>query len=231
MNCAAVLESMAGWKLDTRQSTRRALKYRRGEGEILIVNHDGRGWWDPTGDAKGDVFNLVQHLDPSLNFGQVRQVLRRFVGVTPSYPEAVRGGKGRGADRPVAERWDRRPRLRRGSEAWTYLTGQRALTGTVLEAAAAQDAVREGPYGSAWFAHRLDGRVSHVEIRGPAYKGSLTGGHKTLFRFRAGPGPCAGWPSPRRRSTRSAWRCSRTCAPTRSTSRPAAAWAPARSRL
>jgi hypothetical protein len=44
--------------------------------------------------------------------------------------------------------------------------------------------VREGPYGSAWFAHRLNGRVTHVEIRGPAYKGSLTGGHKTLFRFR-----------------------------------------------
>ena len=187
VNCAAVLERMmGGWKLDVRQSTKRALKYRRGPGEIIIVNHDGHGWWDATGNAKGDVFNLVQHLDPSLNFGQVRRVLRRFVGVTPSYPEAVRGGSGREADRPVAERWARRPRLRRGSDAWAYLTGQRALTGRVLEAAAVQDAVREGPYGSAWFAHCLNGRVSHVEIRGPAYKGSLTGGHKTLFRFRRG---------------------------------------------
>jgi len=185
VNCAAVLEQMmGGWKLDVRQSTKRALKYRRGPAEIIIVNHEGHGWWDATGSAKGDVFNLVQHLDPSLNFGQVRQVLRRFVGVTPSYPEAVRAGTGREAARPVAERWARRPRLRRGSDAWTYLTGQRALTGRVLEAAAVQDAVREGPYGSAWFAHRLNGRVSHVEIRGPAYKGSLTGGHKTLFRFR-----------------------------------------------
>ena len=81
VNCAAVLESMSkGWKLDARQSTRRALKYRRGEGEILIINHDGRGWWDPLSEAKGDVFNLVQHLDPSLNFGRVRRVLRRMVG-------------------------------------------------------------------------------------------------------------------------------------------------------
>ena len=187
VNCAAVLESIAkGWKLDTRQSTRRALKYRRGEGEILIVNHDGRGWWDPLSDAKGDVFNLVRYLDPSLNFGQVRQVLRRYVGVAPTYPAAVHAGKGRGADRSPAKRWNRRPHLRQGSETWAYLTGQRALSATVLETAAEQDAAREGPYGSAWFAHRRDGAVSHVEIRGPAYKGSLTGGHKTLFRFSIG---------------------------------------------
>jgi hypothetical protein len=187
VSCATVLESMAkGWRLDTRQSTRRALKYRRGEGEILIVNHDGRGWWDPLSDAKGDVFNLVQRLDPSLNFGQVRRVLRRYVGVTPTYPAAVRAGKGRGADRSPAERWARRPHLRHGSEAWTYLTDRRALSRAVLEAAAEQDAVREGPYGGAWFAHRRDGAVSHVEIRGPGFKGSLAGGHKTLFRFGSG---------------------------------------------
>jgi hypothetical protein len=56
----------------------------------------------------------------------------------------------------------------------------------VLKAAGEQDAVREGPYGSAWFAHRRDGAVNHVEVRGPAFKGSLAGGHKTLFRFSSG---------------------------------------------
>src|SRR6202035_4912514 len=30
---------------------------------------------------------------------------------------------------------------------------------------------------------RADGAVSHVEVRGPDYKGSLAGGHKTLFQF------------------------------------------------
>jgi len=61
VNCAAVLERMAtGWKLDASESTRNALKYRRGAGEIIIINHDGRGWWDATGSAKGDVFNLAQ---------------------------------------------------------------------------------------------------------------------------------------------------------------------------
>jgi len=36
-----------GWKLDQREGTRRALKYPDGPGKIIIVNHDGRGWWDP----------------------------------------------------------------------------------------------------------------------------------------------------------------------------------------
>jgi hypothetical protein len=96
VNCAAVLEGMVGgWKLDVRESTRRALKYRRGKGEVLIVTHDGRGWWDPLSPAKGDIFDLVQYLDRSLNFGQVRQVLRRFVGVAPTYPTAIRTKQGR----------------------------------------------------------------------------------------------------------------------------------------
>ncbi|HKN30224.1 MAG TPA: DUF3991 domain-containing protein [Roseiarcus sp.] len=40
------------------------------------------------------------------------------------------------------------------------------------------------PPGSAWFADRNDaGAVTHVDIRGPAYKGSLSGGAKSLFRL------------------------------------------------
>jgi Toprim-like/Protein of unknown function (DUF3991) len=44
--------------------------------------------------------------------------------------------------------------------------------------------LREGPVGSAWFAHfDRGGAVAHVDIRGPTYKGSLTGGVKSLFRL------------------------------------------------
>jgi hypothetical protein len=186
VNCAAVLERMVGgWKLDVRESTRRALKYRRGEGEIIIVNHDGRGWWDATGSAKGDVFNLVQHLDPSLNFGAVRKVLRGFVGMAPTYPAASRRQKSDSdkQERPPAERWAERPPLRRGDPAWTYLAEERAIPAEVLNAAAKQDCVRRSAYGSAWFAHRRDGVVTQVEIRNRTYKGSLRGGLKTLFQF------------------------------------------------
>jgi hypothetical protein len=186
VNCAAVLERMVGgWKLDVRESTRRALKYRRGEGEIIIVNHDGRGWWDAIGSAKGDVFNLVQHLDPSLNFGAVRKVLRNFVGIAPALPAAERRRKSNAEepDCPPGQRWAARPALRRGDAAWTYLAEARVLPQDVLEAAARQDCVRLGSYGSAWFAHRWNGVVTHVETRSRTYKGSLRGGRKTLFQF------------------------------------------------
>ena len=59
------------------------------------------------------------------------------------------------------------------------------MTAEVLLAASDADVVRQGVYGSAWFAHRDEaGAVSHVEIRGPDFKGSLRGGRKTLFRLR-----------------------------------------------
>ena len=191
VSCATLLERWpAGWRLDRRGSTRRALKYRRGEGEILIINHDGHGWWDPLSSAKGDVFDLVQHLNPSLNFGQVCTELRQLVGVSPAFPEALRPSLSDTPDRPVADRWRRRPRLRPGSPAWSYLSGQRRIPTSILTAAAAADIVRDGSFRTAWFAHRgADGAVSHVEIRGPDYRGSLRGGTKTLFRFgRAGKG-------------------------------------------
>ena len=43
---------------------------------------------------------------------------------------------------------------------------------------------------SAWFAHRAGGVITHIEVRGPTFKGSLTGGRKTLFRFGRGGQGC-----------------------------------------
>ena len=169
MSCAALLERLPPvWRLDRAESTRRSLKYRRGEGEIVIVNHDGRGWWDPLSEAKGDIFTLVQHLDPGLNFGEARRVLRDFVGIAPTFPEALRARRTRAPRVPVAQRWERRRPLSRGSPAWLYLTGQRRLPERILMAARAADAVREGPRGSAWFAHRDGaGSLTGIEMRGP----------------------------------------------------------------
>ncbi|MBN9056666.1 MAG: hypothetical protein J0H80_23535, partial [Rhizobiales bacterium] len=61
VKCAAVLEQ-TGFAIDMKESTRRAVKFRRGS-EIVIVTHEGRGWCDPLSDAKGDLFGLVAHLD------------------------------------------------------------------------------------------------------------------------------------------------------------------------
>jgi hypothetical protein len=190
VNCAALLEGWSqSWRLDRKESTRRALKYRREEGEVLIVNHDGRGWWDPQSTAKGDIFDLVQYLDPNLNFGQVRRELRRFVGVSPTFPPSLSSRAKHNPSAPIAARWMARPRLLRGSAVWAYLAGTRRLPAQVLEAAERADILREGPHGSAWFAHRDDANaVTHVEIRGPGFKGSLRGGTKSLFRL-SGAGP------------------------------------------
>jgi len=185
VSCATVLEKLApGWTLDRAESTRRALKYRRGAGEIVIVSHEGRGWWDPQSDARGDVFNLAQHLDHSLNFGQVRKVLRGLVGIAPAYPAFRPPRRGDAEAKPPAARWEARRRLRRGSPAWRYLAEARCLPTSVLVVAADADAVREGPYGSAWFVHRAnDGRVTGIEMRGPHYRGFTANGSKTLFRL------------------------------------------------
>lgn len=193
VSCATLLEHWhPGWRLDRRESTRRSLKYRRGGGEILIINHDGHGWWDPLSSAKGDVFDLMQHLNPTLNFGQVRTELRRLIGVAPTFPQALRPAHPDAPDRPVADRWKHRPKLRRESPAWSYLSMQRRIPDPILTAAAEADIVRDGSFRNAWFAHRgRDGVVAHVEIRGPDYKGSLRGGTKALFRFgRVGEGVC-----------------------------------------
>jgi hypothetical protein len=173
------------WKLDRKESTKLSLKYRRGKGEILIVSHAGRGWWDPTSDAKGDVFGLVQRLEPDLNFGHVRKRLREFAGASPSFPRADRAGGGKIPDRSVAERWACRKAVSPNSPTWRYLARKRFLPASIIEAASAAGVLREGPAGSAWFAHCDEaGVVAHVDIRGPSYKGSLTGGAKSLFRLR-----------------------------------------------
>ena len=185
VHCAVVLErTPPPWKLDRKESTKLSLKYRRGKGEILIVSHAGRGWWDPTSDAKGDVFGLVQRLEPGLSFGHVRKRLREFAGLSPRFPPVDRAGGRNNPDRPVGERWAERKAVWPNSPTWRYLARERWLPSAIIGAASAAGVLREGPGGSAWFVH-LDGHgvVSHVDVRGPTYKGSLTGGAKSLFRL------------------------------------------------
>lgn len=184
VHCGTVLERLSPpWRLDRRESTKNALMYRRGRGEILIVNHDGQGWWDPCDpDAKGDVLKLVQHLTPGASFEKALELLCELAGI---FPALLEHGAEPGRPRPpVTERWQARPPLIHGSATWCYLTGERALPERILLRAAGEELVREGPGGSAWFAHRADdGRLTGIEMHGPNWRGFSAASEKSLFRL------------------------------------------------
>lgn len=138
--CAAVLER-AGFAIDLKESTRRAVKYRRGD-DIIIVIHDGKGWFDPLSDAKGDVFSLVAHLD-GIGFAEVLQRVSELVGFVPSEPVWTRQPRDHAPDIGVTERWRFRRAPWRGSMTGRYLRNERDLPESVIRAAMRQDRLRE----------------------------------------------------------------------------------------
>jgi len=179
--CSALLESR-GWKVDLRESTSRAIKYRRADGEIIIVNHHGRGWFDPTSQAKGDVFSLAHHLGAQ-GFPSALQVVAELVGFVPCDPVWQRKSR-RGPSVVPSRRWAERSPPTPGSAAWVYLTEARGIPAAIVERAAAAGCLREGPRASMWAAH-MDpaGGVVGWEERGPDWRGFAAGGSKTLFHL------------------------------------------------
>lgn len=179
--CAAVLEK-AGFAIDLQQSTRKAVKYRRGDA-IVIVIHAGRGWFDPLSDAKGDVFSLVEHLD-GVSFVEGLDRVAALVGFVPKAPVRPRPARDSRPVRSILERWSSRCRPWLGSTAWRYLRDERGLPDTIIRAAVRDDVLREGPRGSMWAAHRdKAGVITGWEERGREWRGFSTGGAKLLFRF------------------------------------------------
>ncbi|ABE65209.1 conserved hypothetical protein (plasmid) [Nitrobacter hamburgensis X14] len=179
--CAAVLEQ-AGFTIDIKESTRKAIKYRRVD-DIIIVIHGGKGWFDALSDAKGDVFSLVEHLD-GIGFAEVLKRVSDLVGFVPVEPVWIRRSRAQDRDLGIPDRWRARRIPWRGSATWRYLRDERDVAETVIRAAIAQDLLREGPRGSMWAAHVDDnGMVTGWEERGPQWRGFSTGGAKVLFRF------------------------------------------------
>jgi hypothetical protein len=180
VSCAAVLEK-AGFAPDTKESTRRAMKFRRGS-DIVIVTHDGRGWFDPLSEDKGDVFTLVALLE-HLSFPEAVDRAGELIGyeVTPMvWKKALANVE------PVdlLARWQARRIPGTGSGAWRYLCWTRAIPAAILRAALDQGNLREGPFGSMWAAHRDNsGSVVGWEERGSDWRGFSTGGNKILFRL------------------------------------------------
>lgn len=185
--CSAVLEQ-AGFALDLKESTRKAMKYRR-DAEIIIVIHDGMGWFDPLGDGKGDVFNLVQHLQ-SVRFVEAMYEVAGLVGFVPSAPAWEREARISEPDLSIPDRWQARRKPWKGSATWRYLSHERGLPERIIRIVISNNVLREGPHGSMWAAHTdLDGAVTGWEERGPDWRGFATGGTKVVFRLGRPDGP------------------------------------------
>lgn len=181
VGCAAIL-AHAGFALDRRESTRRALKFRRAD-EIVIVVHDGRGWWDPHSEARGDVFRLVSHLE-RLRFPEAVERVRGIAGSPTLKVDLVPRRSRLAPEAGIAERWAARRPIWPSSSAWRYLAKERAIPANILAAAMTQGLLRQGPKGSVWMRHdNAVGIVVGWEERGPAWRGFATNGHKTLFQF------------------------------------------------
>jgi hypothetical protein len=182
VSCGVVLEH-AGFQIDLKESTRRAIKYRRG-GEIIIVTHWGKGWFDPLSDRKGDVFDLTGWLQLA-DFPATVKAVGALAGVQPSQPIWT-GLSSRRNHGGIPERWSARSLLRTDATAYRYLAEARSIPRAVLGQATRAQLIRQGPFGSAWFAHEDDaGQICGWEERGPEWRGFSSGGTKILFRFGA----------------------------------------------
>jgi hypothetical protein len=178
VDCRTVLEH-AGWAFDQAESTNNAAKFRNGA-NIVIVTHEGRGWFDPLNDARGDVIALAQHVWGG-TIGHARKALRPIAGITPTLTPAFRQkAPPEPLDAPRA--WAKAHKMAIGSQGWHYLTEKRHLPSETIARAIGTDLLREGIYGTVWFLHRRsDGGACGWEMRGPKYKGFAKGGDKALF--------------------------------------------------
>ena len=181
VHCQTVLET-SGFALDVKESTRRAMKYRRGS-EIIIVTHAGQGWFDPLGEAKGDVFGLIVRLEECAFLDACARVAA-LAGNQSSHPIWEHEGRDSSNLAPTSETWARCRSPWPRSATWRYLRWQRCLPSSIIRTANAQDVLREGPSGSIWAAHTDEtGAICGWEARGPEWRGFATGGRKILFRL------------------------------------------------
>lgn len=180
VSCEALLEQ-SGYEIDLKESTRRAVKYRHG-GNIIIVTHEGRGWFDPLGDEKGDVFGLAMFLE-RITFPAAADAVAALVAFQLSRPE-WRPSWPAVSDEAIGDRWSRRRSPSPGSGAWRYLSCARLIPAAIVRQAIREDILREGPSGSMWAAHvDSHGRVVGWEERGSEWRGFSNGGSKLLFRL------------------------------------------------
>lgn len=178
VDCRAVLEA-GGWELDAPESTRAAAKYRGGAGRVVIVTHEGKGWFDPLNDRRGDALALAQYVWGG-NLGHARKALRPLAGIVPKLVPMRQGSPVATIEAELV--WNGAQQVQQGSQGWRYLIEARGLPVASVERALQMGVLREGIYGTVWARHRgVQGQTTGWEMRGPNFKGFSKGGGKTLF--------------------------------------------------
>lgn len=178
VDCRTVLEA-GGWELDAKESTRGAVKYRNGAGRIVIVTHEGKGWFDPLNDKRGDALALAQYVWGG-NLGHARKALRPLAGIAPRLVPMHQSAPTVSID--AGKAWDEARKVCQGSQGWRYLIETRGLPIASVERAVQAGVLKEGIYGTVWARHQTaQGQITGWEMRGPNFKGFVKGGGKTLF--------------------------------------------------
>ena len=158
VGCAALLEK-DGWKVDVKESTRRAIKYRR-DSNIVIVIHHGRGWFDPV--VARERRRVFARRTPRCR--RFRRSVRSCCGcgwLRSQRTSVAASSKAEGALRPLQSGGDIASSRAPARRAWRYLTGERALPADIVKQAVACGRLREGPQGSMWAAHSDSGGARH----------------------------------------------------------------------
>ena len=178
VDCRLILER-AGWQLDAKESTRLAAKYRSGPGRIVIVTHDGGGWFDPLGESRGDAIALAQFVWGG-NLGHARKALRPLAGLSPEQMSTARQSEGKPSSLDARGEWARKSIVRKGSPAWRYLTDARQIPVAIVSRAAELGLLREG-YNATALMGQLLRRASSATLL------PCTAGRESLAR-------CKTWP-------------------------------------
>ncbi len=199
--CPNVLEK-AGWQTDDNPGGE-ALVWRERNAPpsapSIVTTHNGQGFFVPGTATKGDVFDLVGYLDPALasfparrasvagmaapaDLERARAAMPPNITITPGAPDAAKRSS-------YTRLWVTHHPLKEGSPAYTWLTEQRGIHPIVVQAAIAQEELREGPKATVWAAHRNPtGELTGWDTEGPGFRNFASNATKSLFTLDAANG-------------------------------------------
>jgi len=177
-----------GYALDRKESWRGSSVMRHRNGDKIIVkrDHDGHYVYFSVRDERdnGTIIDFVQRRR-SCSLGQMRQLLRPWIGRTPAltfaFQELARSSKNR---LQVERAYNRM----RDASRHPYLERERNISGVLIGSARIKGRVRIDERGNAVFPHFDQQGLCGYEIKNRNFTGFASGGEKGLWLSRADTG-------------------------------------------